>query len=174
VGAGTWTQVLIANTLPNEPAAGPEQPVFSELVVVLFLVFWDRVSSCSLGCPGTHSVDWAGLELRDLPASASQVLGLISLFLKAESLNLNFSHPIDIQKKKSTSILLRRGVQNTHGRSYRDKVWNKDWRIGNPETVPSGNPSHIQSPNPDTIVDANKCFLAKACYRYLRRGSTSA
>jgi hypothetical protein len=38
-----------------------------------FLVFQDRVSLCSPGCPGTHSVDQAGLELRDLPASASQV-----------------------------------------------------------------------------------------------------
>jgi hypothetical protein len=28
------------------------------------------------GCPGTHSVDQAGLELRNPPASASQVLGL--------------------------------------------------------------------------------------------------
>ncbi|GAB1286845.1 Transient receptor potential cation channel subfamily M member 7 [Apodemus speciosus] len=28
------------------------------------------------GCPGTHSVDQAGLELRNQPASASQVLGL--------------------------------------------------------------------------------------------------
>jgi hypothetical protein len=36
----------------------------------------DRVSLCSLGCPGTHSVDQAGLELRNPPASASQVLGL--------------------------------------------------------------------------------------------------
>jgi hypothetical protein len=27
-------------------------------------------------CPGTHFVDQAGLELRNLPASASQVLGL--------------------------------------------------------------------------------------------------
>jgi hypothetical protein len=41
-----------------------------------FLVFRDRVSLCSPGCPGTHSVDQAGLELRNLPASASQVLGL--------------------------------------------------------------------------------------------------
>jgi hypothetical protein len=36
----------------------------------------DRVSLCSPGCPGTHSVDQAGLELRNSPASASQVLGL--------------------------------------------------------------------------------------------------
>jgi hypothetical protein len=41
-----------------------------------FLVFQDSVSLYSLGCPETHSVDQAGLELRNLPASASQVLGL--------------------------------------------------------------------------------------------------
>ena len=41
----------------------------------LFFFFQDRVSLCSPGCPGTHSVDQAGLELRNLPASASQVLG---------------------------------------------------------------------------------------------------
>jgi hypothetical protein len=40
------------------------------------MVFQDRVSLSSPGCPGTHSVDQAGLELRNLPASASQVLGL--------------------------------------------------------------------------------------------------
>jgi hypothetical protein len=42
-----------------------------------FLVFQDRVSLCSPGCPGTHFVDQAGLELRKrIPASASQVLGI--------------------------------------------------------------------------------------------------
>jgi hypothetical protein len=40
------------------------------------LVFRDRVSLCSPGCPGTHSVDQAGPELRNPPASPSQVLGL--------------------------------------------------------------------------------------------------
>jgi hypothetical protein len=34
------------------------------------------VSLCSPGCPGTHSVDQAGLKLKNPPASASQVLGL--------------------------------------------------------------------------------------------------
>jgi hypothetical protein len=38
--------------------------------------FLDRVSLCSPGCPGAHSVDQAGLQLRNPPASASQVLGL--------------------------------------------------------------------------------------------------
>jgi hypothetical protein len=37
---------------------------------------WDKVSLCSTSCPGTHSVDQAGLELRNPPVSASQVLGL--------------------------------------------------------------------------------------------------
>jgi hypothetical protein len=37
--------------------------------------FQDRVSLCSFDCPGTHSVDQTGPELRDLPASASGVLG---------------------------------------------------------------------------------------------------
>jgi hypothetical protein len=31
----------------------------------LFLVFQDRVSLYSSGCPGTHFVDQAGLELRN-------------------------------------------------------------------------------------------------------------
>jgi hypothetical protein len=46
------------------------------LLLFLFFVFQDRVSLCSPGFTGTHFVDQAGLELRNLPASASQVLGL--------------------------------------------------------------------------------------------------
>jgi hypothetical protein len=49
---------------------------FILLFIYLFLVFRDRIFLCSPGCPGTHSVDQAGLELRNPPASASQVLGL--------------------------------------------------------------------------------------------------
>ena len=49
--------------------------LFVCLFVCLF-VFWDRVSLDSPGCSGTHFVDQAGIELRNPPASASQVLGL--------------------------------------------------------------------------------------------------
>jgi hypothetical protein len=45
------------------------------LLLVVVVIFQDRISPVP-GCPGTHSVDQAGLELRNLPASASQVLGL--------------------------------------------------------------------------------------------------
>jgi hypothetical protein len=46
------------------------------LFVCLFSVFRDRVSLHSPGCPGTHFEDEAGLQPRNLPASASRVLGL--------------------------------------------------------------------------------------------------
>jgi hypothetical protein len=46
------------------------------LFCFVFVFFQDRVSLYSPGCPGTHSVDQAGLELRNPPASASRVLGL--------------------------------------------------------------------------------------------------
>jgi hypothetical protein len=49
---------------------------FALFFVCSFVVFQDRVSLCSPGCPGTHSVNQAGLELRNPSASASQVLGL--------------------------------------------------------------------------------------------------
>jgi hypothetical protein len=41
-----------------------------------FLVFQGRISPCSHGCPRTLSIDQAGLDLRNPPASASQVLEL--------------------------------------------------------------------------------------------------
>ena len=51
-------------------------PLVHTIFLFLFLFFRDRVSLYSPGCPGTHSVDQAGLELRNPPASASRVLGL--------------------------------------------------------------------------------------------------
>jgi hypothetical protein len=44
--------------------------------VFCFFFFRDRVFLYSFGCPGTHFVEQAGLELRNPPASASQVLEL--------------------------------------------------------------------------------------------------
>jgi hypothetical protein len=50
--------------------------LFVVVVVIVVVVFRDRVSLYSPGCPGTHSEDQAGLELRNPPASASRVLEL--------------------------------------------------------------------------------------------------
>jgi hypothetical protein len=55
-----------------EPSCGSWELTF----FVCLFVFQDRVSLYSPGCPGTQFVDQAGLELRNPPASASQVLGL--------------------------------------------------------------------------------------------------
>jgi hypothetical protein len=64
-------------TLPSSVSQVPKRDLRKKLrALFFFLVFQDRVSLCSLGCPGTHSVDQAGLELRNPPASASRVLGL--------------------------------------------------------------------------------------------------
>jgi hypothetical protein len=49
---------------------------FSFSFFFFFFFFGGRVSLCSPGCPGTHSVDQAGLELRNPPASASRVMEL--------------------------------------------------------------------------------------------------
>jgi hypothetical protein len=54
-----------------------------------FLVFRDRVSLYSPGCPGTHS-DQAGLELRNSPASASRVLGLKAYATTPGVVNINW------------------------------------------------------------------------------------
>jgi hypothetical protein len=56
-----WTDSMTTTLLPPLPPPTPTP---------------DRVSLCSPDCPGTHSVAQAGLELRNLPASASRVLGL--------------------------------------------------------------------------------------------------
>jgi hypothetical protein len=45
-------------------------------VCLLVFCFFETGFLCSPGYPGTHFVDQAGLELRNPPASASQVLGL--------------------------------------------------------------------------------------------------
>ena len=53
-----------------------------------FFFSCDRVSLCRLGCPGTHSVDQAGLKLRNSSASASQVLGLKACAITAQQCHL--------------------------------------------------------------------------------------
>jgi hypothetical protein len=62
----------------GKQAGGPWPGRGSPKCMMLFFVclYRDRVSLYGPGCPGTHFVDQAGLELRNPPASASQVLGL--------------------------------------------------------------------------------------------------
>ena len=88
---GTRTQVIrFGGKHPAEPLTVPALSSAHMLKIICEFILrycWsidrhfcfvsqDRISLCSSGCPGTHSVDQAGLNLRDLPASASQVLRL--------------------------------------------------------------------------------------------------
>jgi hypothetical protein len=76
--------LLVAKNLPRKPLSSPRSFLdigtlsffFFFFKFFSFFVFRDRVSLYSPDCPGTHFVDQAGLELRNLPASASRVLGL--------------------------------------------------------------------------------------------------
>jgi hypothetical protein len=64
-------------TVPRVISSGgylePMLPIslFNESLTSELFFFRDRVSLYSPGCPGTHSVDQAGLEIRNPPASAS-------------------------------------------------------------------------------------------------------
>jgi hypothetical protein len=62
------------------------------MCVSFFFFSRDRVSLCSPGCPETHSVDQAGLELRNPLASASQVLGLKACATTARPMCVSHIH----------------------------------------------------------------------------------
>jgi hypothetical protein len=83
-----------------------------------------------------------------------------------------------LKKKEDQSVdtllLLSVENKNTHGRSYRDKVWSWDRKKDHPETAPFGDPSHKQPPNPDTIAYASKILLTGPWYSYLLWGYASA
>jgi hypothetical protein len=98
---------------------------------LFFFFFQDRVSLYNPSCPGTHSVDQAGLELRNLPASASQVLGLkacttiarlyISLvLLECRTFLLHSERPF-LSLPMSTEDVLSSDAEN-EGTSHRHKA----------------------------------------------------
>ena len=71
--------------------------------------FPDRFSLYNPGCPGSHSVDQAGLKLKNSPASAFQVLGLQACATTARL------------KKVLTStscLMLCLSIGRTHGKGH--------------------------------------------------------
>jgi hypothetical protein len=67
-----------------------------------FWFFRVRVALCSPDCPGTHSVDQAGLELRNPLASASRVLGLKACITNALPIWFSF-HVFVVNGTRGTS-----------------------------------------------------------------------
>ncbi|GAB1290175.1 Coiled-coil domain-containing protein 62 [Apodemus speciosus] len=78
------------------------------------LIFTDNwVSLCSPGCPGTHSVDQAGLELRNSPASASQALGLKAWVTTAWlGITLKINKHIEREKRKDELLDIAKSKQD--------------------------------------------------------------
>ncbi|GAB1289332.1 Membrane metallo-endopeptidase-like 1 [Apodemus speciosus] len=72
------------------------------------------VSLCSPGCPGTHSVDQAGLELRNLPASASQSAGITGMC---------HYHPAGIKVGPDRLTCVGNQTRNTSESSLDSEVW---------------------------------------------------
>jgi hypothetical protein len=83
--------------------AEEEEGLWLEMGFFFFFFFRDRVSLYSPGCPGAHSVDQAGLELelRNLPASASRVLGL-----KACATTAWLKWALDLRKNRQDVIVI--------------------------------------------------------------------
>jgi hypothetical protein len=84
-----------------------------------FLFFSRQVSLYRPGCAGTHSVDQACLELRNPPASASQVLGLkacatnaqLFIFLRFIYFVLRVHHCFLHTHQKRASDLITHGCE---------------------------------------------------------------
>jgi hypothetical protein len=75
-----------------------------------------KVSLCSPGSPGTHSVNQADLKLRNPPASASQVLGLKACVATAQ---------LDRQISKNNIEIvtaLMKKVQQSHQSNLKIKI----------------------------------------------------
>ena len=68
---GEKTGLLSSTKYKREPPITIKQKYVKLMDFFFFLVFQYRVSLYSPGCPGTHFVDQADLELRNLPASGS-------------------------------------------------------------------------------------------------------
>ena len=115
--------------------------------------------------PITKELTWYALTNKQILAQKLRIPKI--QFAKLMKLKNKEDQSVD------TSFLLRRG-KNTHGRSYRDKIWSRDWRSDHPETVPPGDPSHKQPPNPGTIAYTNKILLTGPWYICFLWGYASA
>ena len=65
-------------------------------------------------------------------------------------------------------------MADTHGGTYRDKVWSWDRKMDHLETATPGDPSHDQPPNADTIACTSKFLLKGPWYSCLLWGYASA
>lgn len=107
VGPRVWTQVFMLGGECLYPLShGPLAVFFFETGFFFFLMY------NSLGCPATHSVDQAGIELRGQPSSASPVVGLNAACITTSQLQ-NFLNKQKCLQKQTIKIYREMGG-NTH------------------------------------------------------------
>jgi hypothetical protein len=90
---------------------------------MVFFFFRDRVSLYSPGCPGTHSVDQANLQLRNPPVSVSQVLGLKAYTTTAQCVFVYISTSQSIIKQVRAGTQAGSWKQELQQRSSRNIVY---------------------------------------------------
>jgi hypothetical protein len=84
--------------------------LFLSFLKFIYLFIWFFETGFRPGCPGTHFVDQAGLELRNTPASASQVLGLKACTTMPSFLNFLYVKLYIIHSSVETLSLSRVSV----------------------------------------------------------------
>jgi hypothetical protein len=82
--------------LPSPPFSS--SPLSSAFFFFFFFFSFSRVSLCSPGCPGTHSVDQAGLEPRNPPASAFPSAGVKGVRHHAQLVLSLYSFPLALSQ----------------------------------------------------------------------------
>jgi hypothetical protein len=84
--------ICLSIKCPSHLIRAPRLSTLLKCIGISFFLFFffprDRVSLSSPGCPGTHFVDQAGLELRNSPVSASTTAQLALAFLRIKLISL--------------------------------------------------------------------------------------
>ena len=116
-------------------------------------------------------------ELNHSQKNSNDMHSLINGFLSRnlEYPRYNLQNTWNSRRRKTNKWMFHthppyNGEQNTHVRSYGDKVCSWDQRMGHPETAPPRDPSHNQQPNADSIAYASKILLKKPWYSCLFLG----
>jgi hypothetical protein len=91
--------------------------------VLFCFVFQDRVSLYIPGCPETHFVNQAGFELRNPPASASQVLGLKAC---ATTPALNHFFYVCVFHTENSVFQGHRGCQSLMTETSNPNIWDAE------------------------------------------------
>jgi hypothetical protein len=122
---------------------------------------------------GGYHAQWGNPVIKELTWYALADKWILAQKLRIPKIQFA-KHKEEVRPKCGYFIPPQNGEQNTHVRSYRDKVWSWDGRKDYPETALPGDLSHNQPPNPVTTEYARKILLTGPWYSCLLWGYASA